>query len=195
VVQTARACSICAGKGQVTKDPCKVCGGKARVRVTRKVEVNVPAGIDDGQSFIIRGEGDHGVNNGPAGDCVVTVNVRPDVLFERDGFDIWCEIPLTYAQATLGDEITVPTVDGKVSYTVPEGTQPGTVFRLRNKGVPYVNGRGRGEQYVRVSLEVPKNLSGKQKDALKAYDSLVSEKNYEKRKTFFERIKNVMNNK
>ncbi|MCL2033971.1 MAG: molecular chaperone DnaJ [Oscillospiraceae bacterium] len=195
VVQTARACAICAGKGQVTKDPCKVCGGKARVRVTRKVEVNVPAGIDDGQSFIIRGEGDHGVNNGPAGDCVVTVNVRPDVLFERDGFDIWCEIPLTYAQATLGDEITVPTVDGKVSYTVPEGTQPGTVFRLRNKGVPYVNGRGRGEQYVRVSLEVPKNLSGKQKDALKAYDSLVSEKNYEKRKTFFERIKNVMNNK
>ena len=195
MVQTARACVKCGGKGQVTKNPCNVCGGKARVRVSRKVEVNVPAGIDDGQSFIIRGEGDHGVNSGPAGDCVVTVNVRPDVLFERDGFDIWCEIPLTYAQATLGDEITVPTVDGKVSYTVPEGTQPGTVFRLRNKGVPYVNGRGRGEQYVRVSLEVPKNLSGKQKDALKAFDATMSEKNYEKRKTFFERIKKAMNNK
>lgn len=195
VVQTSKACAKCGGKGQVIKDPCKVCAGKGRVRITRSVEVNVPAGIDDGQSFIMRGEGDHGLNGGPPGDCVVTATVRSDALFERDGFDIWCEIPLTYAQATLGDEITVPTVDGKVSYTIPEGTQPGTVFRLRNKGVPYVNGRGRGEQYVRVVLEVPKNLTGKQKDALKNFESMISEKNYEKRKTFFDRIKNAVGGK
>lgn len=192
-VQTTKACAKCGGKGKVVKDPCKVCAGKGRVRVSRNVEVNIPAGIDNGQSFIMRGEGDHGQNGGPTGDAVVTASVKADPLFERDNYDIWCEIPLTYAQATLGDEITVPTVDGKVSYTVPEGTQPGTVFRLRNKGVPYVNGRGRGEQYVRVVLEVPKNLSGKQKDALKGFESMMSEKNYEKRKTFFDRIKNAVN--
>jgi molecular chaperone DnaJ len=192
VVQTAKACAKCGGKGKIIKEPCKTCGGKGRVRVTRTVEVNVPAGIYDGQSFILRGEGDQGMNGGPAGDCAVTAVVRTDPLFERDGFDIWCEIPLTYAQATLGDEITVPTVDGKVSYTVPEGTQPGTVFRLRNKGVPYVNGRGRGEQYVRMVLEVPKNLNLKQKDALKGFESMMSEKNYEKRKSFFDKIKSAI---
>lgn len=192
-VQTARPCVRCGGKGTVIKESCPACAGKGRVRKQKTLEVSVPAGIDDGQSFILRGEGDSGLNNGPSGDCVVTVNVRPAPLFERDGFDIWCDIPLTYAQATLGDEITVPTVDGKVSYTVPEGTQPNTVFRLRNKGVPYVNGRGRGDQYVRVSLEVPKNLSSKQKEALRNFESLMSDKNYDKRKTFFEKIKDVMN--
>jgi molecular chaperone DnaJ len=192
VVQSARACQKCGGKGQIIKEVCPDCTGKGRVRKNKTLEVTVPAGIDDGQSFILRGEGDQGQNRGPAGDCAVTVSVRPDPLYERDGFDIWCEIPLTYAQATLGDEITVPTVDGKVSYTVPEGTQPGTVFRLRNKGVPYVNGRGRGDQYVRAVLEVPKGLSGKQKDALKAFDALMGEKNYEKRKTFFDRIRDAM---
>ncbi len=192
VVQSARPCTRCGGKGTIIKEPCKVCGGKGRARVTKTLEVSVPAGIDDGQSFVLRGEGDHGQNGGPAGDCVVTVNVRPDPLYERDGFDIWCEIPLTYAQATLGDELTVPTVDGKVTYTVPEGTQPGAVFRLRNKGVPYVNGRGRGDQYVRVSLEVPRGLSNKQKEALKLFDNMMGDKNYEKRRTFFDKIKDAL---
>ncbi|MDL2233080.1 molecular chaperone DnaJ [Ruminococcaceae bacterium OttesenSCG-928-L11] len=191
-VQTAKTCSRCNGKGVFIKEPCRDCNGKGRVRKSKTLEVSIPAGIDDGQSFVLRGEGDQGMNNGPAGDCIITVSVRPDTLFDRDGFDIWCEIPLTYAQLTLGDEITVPTIDGKVSYTVPEGTQPGTVFRLRNKGVPYVNGRGRGEQYVRISLEVPKNLTGKQKEALRAFDGMMGEKNYEKRKTFFDRIKEAM---
>ena len=195
VVQTARACSKCGGKGSVIKNPCHECQGKGRVRKTKTLEVSVPAGIDDGQSFVLRGEGDKGLNNGPSGDAAVTVSVRPDPLFERDGYDIWCEIPLTYSQLTLGDEITVPTVDGKVSYTVPESTQPGTVFRLRNKGVPYVNGRGRGEQYVRISLEVPTNLNAKQKDALKKFDDLLSEHNYKKRKSFFDRIRDAVGGK
>jgi len=195
VVQTTRACSRCGGKGSIIKETCKTCAGKGRVRISKTLEVSVPAGIDDGQSFILRGEGDHGQNHGPAGDCVVTVNVRPDPLFERDGFDIWCEIPVTYAQAVLGDEIIVPTVDGKVSYNIPAGTQPGTVFRLRNKGVPYVNGNGRGEQYVRAVLEVPKNLTTKQKEALRSLDELMTDKQYEKRRTFFDRIKDKMNGK
>ena len=192
VIQSSRPCARCGGKGTIIKDTCKTCAGKGRVRATKKLEVNVPAGIDDGQSFVLRGEGDHGLNFGPPGDCIVRVSVRPDPIFERDGFDIWCEIPITYTQATLGDEITVPTVDGKVSYQVPEGTQPGTVFRLRNKGVPYLNGRGRGEQYVRVILEVPRGLNSKQKEALKTFEGMMTEKNYEKRKNFFGKIKDAM---
>ena len=163
-----------------------------RVRKTRTLEVSVPAGIDDGQTFVLRGQGDHGVNGGPAGDVNVTVSVRPDPLFERDGFDVWCEIPITFPQAVLGDEVVVPTIDGKVKYNIPEGTQPSTVFRLRNKGIPYVNGRGRGDQYVRVNLEVPTNLSSKQKEALKDFDSLTGDKNYHKRKGFFDKLKDFM---
>ncbi|MCL2057350.1 MAG: molecular chaperone DnaJ [Oscillospiraceae bacterium] len=193
-IQTSKTCLHCGGKGTVIKEPCQSCAGKGRVRKTKTMEVGVPAGIASGQSFALRGEGDHGLNQGPPGDCIITVSVAPDPLFERDGFDIWCDIPLTYAQLALGGEITVPTVDGKVAYNVPEGTQPGTVFRLRNKGVPYINGRGRGEQYVRISLEVPKNLNSRQKDALKNLDSLMTDKNYEKRKGFFDRIKDAMGN-
>lgn len=191
VMQTVRTCPHCGGKGKIIKNPCKKCGGKGRVRVTRKLDINIPAGIDDGQTFLVRGQGDHGINNGPAGDVAVTVTVRPDPLFERDGFNIWCEVPITYTQAVLGDEITVPTVDGKVSYIVPEGTQSGTVFRLRNKGVSYVNGGGRGDQYVKVSIEVPKNLSSKQKELLKEFDKLSSDKNFEKRKGFFDKLKDM----
>ena len=192
VVQSQRACSRCSGKGTIVKNPCRECAGKGRVRGEKTLEVSIPAGIDDGQTFVLRGEGDRGMNNGPAGDCAVTVSVRPDPIFERDGYDIWCDIPLTYTQLTLGDEITVPTVDGKVSYKVPEGTQPGAVFRLRNKGVPYVNGRGRGEQYVRINLEVPTGLNSKQKEALRAFDETMGEQNYEKRKSFFDRIRDKM---
>ena len=113
-------------------------------------------------------------------------------LFERDGYNVLCEVPLTFMQAALGDEVVVPTIDGKVKYTVPEGTQPGTVFRLRNKGIPYVNGRGRGDQYVTVVLEVPKNLNQKQKQALKEFEKVTTEKNYEKRKGFFEKLKDAL---
>ena len=163
-----------------------------RLRYTRKKTVDIPAGIDDRQTFSIPGEGDHGVNSGPAGNLNVTVSVRPDPLFERDGFNVLCEVPLTFVQAALGDEVVVPTIDGKVKYTVPEGTQPGTIFRLRNKGIPYVNGRGRGDQYVTVVLEVPKNLDRRQKQALRDFESATSEKNYEKRKSFFDKLKDAI---
>ena len=193
MVQTQRACSRCHGTGRIIKNPCKSCHGTGRVRKSKKLEVNIPAGIDDGQTFVVRGQGDAGTNGGPAGDLNVTVSVRPDPLFDRDGYDVWCEIPLTFTQAVLGCEVTVPTIDGKVKYNVQEGTQPGTTFRLRGKGIPYVNGRGKGDQYVKVNIEVPRNLSSKQKEALKEFDSLTSDNmNYEKRKNFFDKLKDFM---
>ncbi|MCI8648566.1 MAG: molecular chaperone DnaJ [Anaerotruncus sp.] len=192
VIQTARTCPKCSGKGKIVKEPCADCRGMGRVRHSRTLEVNVPAGIDDGQTFVLRGQGDQGGNGGPAGDVNIIVTLRPDTLFERDGFDVWCDIPITFTQAVLGDEIVVPTIDGKVKYNVPEGTQSGTVFRLRNKGIAYVNGRGRGDQYVKVNIEVPRNLTGKQKEALKKFEELSSEKNYEKRRSFFDKLKDAM---
>ncbi len=193
MVQTQRACSRCHGTGRIINDPCKICHGTGRIRKSRKLEVNIPAGIDDGQTFVVRGQGDAGTNGGPAGDLNVTASVRPDPLFDRDGYDVWCEIPLTFTQAVLGCEVTVPTIDGKVKYNVQEGTQPGTTFRLRGKGIPYVNGRGKGDQYVKVNIEVPRNLSSKQKETLKEFDSLTSDNmNYEKRKNFFDKLKDFM---
>ncbi len=189
VIQTSRSCPRCSGKGKIVKNPCNKCKGLGRVRRTKKLEVNVPAGIDHGQTFVLRGQGDFGMNGGPAGDVAVVVTVRPDPLFERDGFDVWCDIPLTYTQAVLGDEIVVPTIDGKVKYNVPEATQAGTVFRLRDKGIPFINGRGRGDQYVRVNIEVPRGLTNKQKDALKEFERLTGDKNYEKRKSFFDKLR------
>ena len=192
MMQSARPCSKCGGTGKIIKDPCKKCNGQGRSRKAVKLEVSVPAGIDDGQPFVLRGQGDDGLNGGPAGDVNVTVSVRKDALFERDGYDVWCDVPITFCQAVLGAEVTVPTIDGKVSYNIPEGTQPNTVFRLRNKGISYINGRGRGDQYVRVNIEDPTNLSSKQKDALREFDGQCSDKNYNKRKGFFDKLKDFM---
>ena len=175
VVQSVKACSRCGGTGKIIKTPCDKCKGMGRVRKSVRLEVDVPAGIDNGQTFVLRGQGDHGVNGGPAGDVNVTANVRPDPLFERDGFDVWCEIPITFAQAVLGDEVVVPTIDGKVKWTLPAGTQPDTTFRLRGKGIPSVNGRGRGDQYVTVKVQVPTNLNHEQKEALRAYGEAMGE--------------------
>ena len=191
IIQTTKACPKCGGKGRIVKEPCKDCNGLGRVRRTLKKTVNIPEGIDDGQAFSVRGEGDNGINGGPSGDLIISVTVRPHPIFERDGYDVWCDIPVTFAQAALGDELTVPTIDGNVKYTMPEGTQPGTVFRLRNRGVKYTNGRGRGEQYVRVNIEVPTTLTAKQKDALREFDKLTTDRNYSKRKSFREKLKDL----
>ena len=195
VMQTQQPCSRCGGKGKLVKNPCKVCHGSGKVATKKTLEVSIPMGIDDDQSFALRGMGDAGANGGPSGDVIVMVTVRPDPLFERDGYDIWCEIPITFAQAAMGDDIVVPTVDGKVSYHVPEGTQSGTVFRLRDKGIPALNGRGRGDQYVRVVVEVPKSMTKAQKDKLREFDAALSDKNYQKRKSFTERLRDCFSDK
>lgn len=189
VMQSAQDCPRCGGRGKIVTNPCKKCAGKGRVKVTKKLDIDIPAGIDNGQTVVRREQGDAGMNNGPSGNLHVTVSIKADPVFEREGFDVWCEVPITFSQAVLGDEITVPTVDGKVKYTVPEGTQPGTVFRLRNKGVPFVNSKERGDQYIKVNVEVPRGLNSKQKDVLREFDSQITEKNYEKRKSFFDKVK------
>ncbi len=189
-VRQVVTCERCKGKGKIVDTPCRKCGGQGMVKKTSEVEVDIPAGIADGQIVRLAGGGNAGANGGPAGDLMVSVNVRPDPIFERDGFDVWTEIPITYTQAALGDEITIPTVDGKVTYTVPEGTQTGTVFRLRGKGIQKIRSNAHGDHYVRVSIEVPRNLSKEQKNILKDFEKSLSEKNYAKRKSFFEKLKN-----
>ena len=188
IAQTT-TCNRCRGKGKIVDNPCRVCGGVGSVRSTVEKTVDVPAGIDDGQTLRVSGEGNGGYNGGPNGDLHINVTVRPDPLFERDGYDVWTDIPLTYTQATLGDEITVPTVDGKVTYKVPEGTQTGTVFRLRGKGIKKINRPDHGDHYVRVNIEVPKNLTKEQKQKLKEFEQSLSDKNYAKRSTFFDKLK------
>ena len=171
VVQTSKACPKCGGKGKIVATPCRKCGGKGAVSKKASVEVNIPAGIDDRQVLNVRGEGNHGLNGGQSGDLHVTVFVRPHPFFERDGYNVWCEVTISFAQAALGDSLEVPTLDGKVRYEVPAGTQPGTVFKLRGKGIQNLNGRNRGDQLVRIVVNVPKNLSSHQRELLREFDS------------------------
>ncbi|MEG0167263.1 MAG: J domain-containing protein, partial [Ruthenibacterium sp.] len=189
VMQSSQPCSHCGGKGKIIKTPCSKCHGSGKTAVTKRVEVKVPAGIDDDQSMRLSGLGDTGSNGGPAGDLIVIVTVRPDTMFERDGYDVHVTVPLTYSQAVVGAQVVVPTIDGKVEYTVPEGTQSGTTFRLRSKGIQYVNGRGRGDQYVHVTVEIPKKLTKAQREALKNFEDTLKDDNYEQRKGFFKSLK------
>ena len=191
VVQTSRTCDRCHGQGKIIEKPCRSCSGTGHVSRSKKIEINVPAGIDQGQILNVSGHGNAGRNGGPSGDLHVLINIKPHEVFKRQGFDVYCELPITFAQATLGCEVTVPTLDGKVSYSIHEGTQPGDVFKLRGKGIQKLHSRGRGDQFVKVVIEVPRNLSVKQKTALKEFESLASEENYQKRKSFFEKIKSM----
>ncbi len=194
VISQTKTCTRCHGKGKIVETPCPKCSGQGRSRVASTQEVKIPAGIDDGQTLQVRGGGDAGTNGGPSGDLNINVTVRPDPIFERDGFDIWTEIPITYTQACLGDTITVPTIDGKVTYNVTEGTQTGTVFRLKERGVKKLHRNGRGDQYVKVTVEVPSNLSKKQKEILRQFEESLDDKNYKKRKSFFDKIKESFSN-
>lgn len=191
VIQTSHQCDKCRGRGKIIEKPCTACSGTGMARNKNSIEITVPAGIDDGQILNVSGRGNAGKNRGPAGDLHVSVNVRPHPIFERRGDDVWCEIPLTFTQAALGSDVVVPTLDGKVQYTVHEGTQPNDIFKLKGKGIQHLNGRGRGDQYVTVTIEVPKNLSGKQKEILREFDKQGNEKNYQKRKGFFDKIKDL----
>ena len=187
VFATTGPCPRCGGKGKIIKSPCRDCGGSGQVRRRKTIKVNIPAGIDDGQIVSLRGQGNAGKNGGPAGDLLITVMVQPHELFRRDGVDVFCEAPITFAQAVLGAELEIPTIDGKVKYSIPEGTQTGTVFRLKGKGIPVLNGRGRGDQYVTVTIETPRNLNKEQKEALRRFSETLGESNYEKRKSFFKK--------
>ena len=187
--QSTRPCPRCNGKGKTIESPCAGCSGQGRVNKKKKITVAVPAGIDEGQTLCVRGEGSAGVNGGGRGDLNVRISIRKDPVFNRDGVDIHVEVPLTYSQAALGAQIDVPTIDGNVTLTVPEGTQPETVFRLKGKGVQRLKRDSRGDELVTIIIEVPKNLTKHQKEILKQLDMALTEKNFAKRAGFFGRFK------
>jgi len=188
-MQTQRACQSCRGSGKIIKNPCKNCNGKGRVKINKKLEVNIPAGIDNMQNIILRGQGSAGLNGGPNGDLIIEIRVRPDKIFERDGNNLYSQIPITFAEATLGAEIEVPVLGGKTEkLSIPEGTESGTSFTLRGKGIPDVNTKRKGDIIYTVAIETPKNLSSKQKDLLRAFAESLGEGEGKARKKFFSKL-------
>lgn len=191
VMSSVSTCPNCHGQGRIIKNPCPSCSGSGKKSVTKRININIPAGIDDGQTLFVSAQGNAGENGGPNGDLQIAVTVRPDPLFRRDGFNIICEIPITYAQAVSGAEVVVPTIEGKVKYFVPEGTQPGTIFRLKGKGVKKLNSYGKGDMLITTVIEVPKNLTAAQKKYINNFELTLTENNYRKRKGFFEKLKSM----
>lgn len=185
-------CGTCNGTGEVIKNPCSKCGGQKRVTVSESVDVNIPKGVDNDMSYRVDAKGDAGINGGGYGDLIIEIIVKPDPIFVRDRNNIYCEMPITFAQAALGDTVEVPTIDGKVKYKIPAGTQNGTTFRFDNKGVKTVGTRSKGDQFVKVHVEIPTNLNSQQKKAIKELETILDENNskhYNKRKGFFDKLK------
>ena len=189
-MQTQTTCPHCSGRGKMVKNPCTTCKGKGKVRKNNKVKVKIPAGIDEGQSVRVRGEGSVGSNGGPSGDLLVEILIKRHPIFEREYMDVLCEVPITFTQAALGAEIQVPTLDGKVTFTIPEGTQTGKEFVLREKGIPEVNNpRRRGNHRFTVVVETPTKLTKEQKELLRQLDSTLERNETPKIKKFFDNLK------
>ena len=186
-VQSQRPCPICHGTGKRIKTPCPDCQGGV-VTETKNTKIKIPAGIDDGQTLTVRSQANAGRNGGPAGDVYITVSVAPHKIFERRGNDLYCEIPISFTDAALGCEMTVPTIDGKIKYNVPEGTQTGSTFRFKGKGVTKLGSKSRGDMYVTVTVEVPRSLNAKQKQMLKDFAGTLTDKNLEKKTSFFKKL-------
>lgn len=171
VMTTQKTCTRCGGSGKIISTPCHKCSGKGKVRAKKKIDINIPAGIDNNQVVNVRGFGNDGMNGGPAGDLKVVVNIKKHPYFNRDGYDVWVDRHISIVQATLGAEVQVPTLDGDAKLTIPAGTQPGEVFTLKgNKGIQRLNGIGRGEEYIRVVVDIPKNVTDEQKELLRKFD-------------------------
>ena len=187
--QSTGICDKCRGTGKIIKNPCDKCRGTGNTRENKKLTVTIPAGIDNGERIALRGMGCDGKNGGPAGDLIITVSVREHAIFERDGFNIYCEVPITVAEATLGAEINIPSLDGELKYTIPEGTQPGTSFTVKGKGitVPRTQNR-RGDLIFVVNVEIPRGLNDKQREAMQAFANSCGKSNYSKKEGFFKRF-------
>jgi molecular chaperone DnaJ len=190
-----RVCSNCGGTGKYIKDKCGNCSGTGKIKVRKTYEVTIPAGIDEGQSVRMSGKGEPGINGGPSGDLYITVSVTPDEVFSREGYDLYCIVPISYAQAALGDELTINTLDGQVKYTLEPGTQPGTRFRLRGKGIPYLrNASQKGDLYVTVMVEVPRKLTEDQKMKLREFARSMGDNpsgNGQTKSSFFKKMKDA----
>ncbi len=191
-IQTSRVCSRCAGEGKIYETACKVCNGQGRQRKTNVINVKIPAGIDDQQIVRVGGKGEAGTNGGPYGDLQIYVRVKPHKFFEREGNDIICEIPITFVQAALGDEIEVPTLEGSVKMRISEGTQSGRIMRLRGKGVSDVRGYGRGDQLVKIKVVTPTKLSNKQKEILREFAEVGGDSIPEETKSFLDKVKDAL---
>ncbi|MDN5347501.1 MAG: molecular chaperone DnaJ [Clostridia bacterium] len=191
--QTIRTCHQCRGSGQIISTPCKACRGRGQVERTRKIKVKVPPGVDTGSRLRLAGEGEAGLRGGPPGDLYVYINVLPHKFFQREGYDVICEVPISFVQAALGDEIEVPTLDGKVRLKIPEGTQGGTSFRLRGKGIPRLGAVGRGDQHVKIRVVTPVNLTERQKEILRQFAREYGWEPVEqgKDKGFFKKVKDA----
>lgn len=194
---SVRPCTVCNGTGEIIKEPCLECMGKGRVKKTSRVVVNIPAGIDDGQTINLPWEGEAGYRGGPNGDLFVNIRVKPHKLFRRNGYDLHLNITIPFTTAALGGEITVPTLTDPIKYNIPEGTQTDTTFRLRGQGIQRLRGKDKGDMLVKVEVEVPKRLSEKQKELLRAFrDAMGPQKAEVKqaKKGFFNSVRDAMNN-
>lgn len=188
----SRPCPSCGGRGKIIKSPCSTCSGSGQTNRSHTLKITLPAGIDDGQRLRLQGEGEAGVEGGPAGDLYVVVHIKPHPIFKREEDNVIVEMPISFGQAALGAEVEVPTLSGRVGLKIPSGTQPGTVFRLRDKGIPHLGGVGRGHQYVKVSVEVPKNLTREQKELIAQFDKSCCEsrgKNLPESEGFWGKVK------
>ncbi|HEU5335262.1 MAG TPA: molecular chaperone DnaJ [Terriglobales bacterium] len=187
----ARTCPTCQGAGSVITDPCPKCKGQGRVLQERTVEVKVPAGVEDGTRIRYGGQGEAGANGGPAGDLYVVLHVKEHPFFDREGNDLHCVIPISFSQAALGTEISVPTMEGEHLLKVPEGSQSGAVFRVRHKGVPVLNGHGKGDLFVEVKVQTPTKLTKRQRELLQELEGLARVENKPQRKTLLSKVKDI----
>ena len=186
--RTNSPCNVCNGSGKVIKSPCSKCDGKGKVRRKITKKVNIPAGINEGQTIPVDGAGSVGFRGGANGDLYVNVHIRPHQLFERRGTSVLCSIPITFVQAALGAKVVVPTLHGNVEMTVPEGTQPNTTFTLKGKGIPDINTKKKGDLIIKVIVETPRNLNNKQKELLLAFSESLGENNSGKKQKFFKKF-------
>ena len=188
-MQTRTTCPTCGGEGKIIKNKCKVCAGEGIVYGEEVVSVNIPKGVMEGMQLSMSGKGNAGKHNGVPGDLLILVEEEQDKELIRDENDLIYNLLLSFPTAALGGAVEIPTIDGKVKYSIPEGTQSGTTFRLKGKGIPGLNGRARGDQYVTVYIETPRNLNREQKEALRKFSDTLGESNYEQRKSFFGKFK------
>ncbi len=193
-VSNVRVCDACHGSGKIIKDPCPKCNGRGRVRRNRKISIKIPAGIDNGMQIPLRRQGEPGLRGGENGDLYIFVTVRPHKLFTRENYDLYCDVTVSFTQAALGGEIDVPTLNGMTKYNLPEGTQPGAVVRLRGQGIQNLRGAGKGDLYIKINVEIPRRLTEKQKELLRQFDESVTGKEYEGKKSFFDRVKDAFSN-
>ena len=193
-VSNVRVCDACHGQGTILNAPCPKCSGRGRVRRNRKITIKIPAGIDNGMQIPLRKQGEPGLRGGENGDLYIFVTVKPHKLFTRENYDLYCDVTVSFTQAALGGEIDVPTLNGMIKHNLPEGTQPGTVIRLRGQGIQNLRGAGKGDLYIKVNVEIPRKLTDKQKELLMQFDETLTGKEYEAKKSFFERVKDAFSN-